>query len=122
MTRRAYHLAKPEQHSSAVDFTSDSSSSLLSSGEEFVPDIVAKRVRREGRASQVVKRALQDFGLEETEKIVRKAKSRRTSIDQDPMVSFIQEESEFVDAGRHTGHNSQFTAGNYLTCFLYRSQ
>ena len=74
--------------------TLSESSSAPSSGEEFVPDVIARRVRREGRASQVVKKALQGFGLVEAEEVVRKAKSRRTKSEQGPMISYTQEECE----------------------------
>ena len=77
-----------------LSFYSDSS--VQSSGEEYVPEAVTRRVRKEERANVLVGKALQSFGLEKTEEIVRKVKDRRTETEPDPTISFTQDETEFI--------------------------
>ena len=77
-----------------LSFYSDSS--VQSSGEEYIPEAVTRRVRKEERANVLVGKALQSFGLEKTEEIVRKVKDRRTETEPDPTISFTQDETEFI--------------------------
>ena len=69
-------------------------SSVASSGDEYRPEAVTKRVKKAGHASLVIKRALNHFGLLKQEKILEKARKRRGEVD--PIISFDQEETEFI--------------------------
>ena len=73
-----------------------SDSSVASSGEEYRPETVTRRVRKVGTASQVIKRALVHCGLAQQERIIEKANNKRTPFNYDPLVSFEQDEVEFV--------------------------
>ena len=91
-----------------------SESSIASSGDEYRPQSVIKRVKRVGHASQIIKRALKSCGLAKQETILDKARARRRDDFPDPIVSYDAEETEFVevDEAENSG-SSQSGYGDY---------
>ena len=75
-------------------------SSVASSGDEYRPEAVTRRVKKAGNANLVIKRALSHFGLVKQEKILDKARQRRGQVN--PLISFDQEETEFINCDRHS--------------------
>ena len=73
-----------------------SESSVASSGDEYRPDAVIKRVKKAGHANLVIKRALKNCGLVQQERILDKARERRRA-ETNPVISFTQEETEFIE-------------------------
>ena len=73
-----------------------SESSVASSGDEYRPVSVIKRVKKVGFANQVIKRALKNCGLAKQEDILDKARARRNTADPNPILSYFAEETEFI--------------------------
>ena len=72
-------------------------SSVASSGDEYRPEAVTRRVKEAGNANMVIKRALKHFGLLKQETILEKARKQRGQVR--PILSYEAEETEFVSCG-----------------------